>query len=106
MLRYMHALPETSLVCCIPPKGGYEYKKCIVNTIITITEDNPDVKEAGLAHLCEFIEDCEHVELSVRVLHILGKDGPQAPQPAKYIRFVYNRVILEAAPVRAGEEDG
>ena len=77
-----------------------------MNTIITITEDNPDVKEAGLAHLCEFIEDCEHVELSVRVLHVLGKDGPQAPQPAKYIRFIYNRVILEAAPVRAGEEGG
>ena len=90
----------------LSPKGGYEYKKCIVNTIITITEDNPEVKEAGLAHLCEFIEDCEHVELSVRVLYVLGKDGPQVPQPAKYIRFIYNRVILEAAPVRAGEGRG
>jgi coatomer protein complex subunit gamma len=82
-------------------EGGYEYKKAIVDTIITITEENPEVKEAGLAHLCEFIEDCEHNELAVRVLHILGKDGPRTQTPAKFIRFIYNRVILEDAPVRA-----
>ena len=40
--------------------GGFEYKKTIVDTIISVIEDNPEAKEAGLAHLCEFIEDCEH----------------------------------------------
>jgi coatomer protein complex subunit gamma len=100
-------------------EGGYEYKKAIVNTIISIVEENPEAKEAGrkanlifflnyfyfigLTHLCEFIEDCEHTSLSTRILHLLGREGPRTTTPAKYIRYIYNRVILENAPVRAGK---
>ncbi len=57
----------------------------------------------GLTHLCEFIEDCEHTSLSTRILHLLGREGPRTTTPAKYIRYIYNRVILENAPVRAGK---
>lgn len=57
----------------------------------------------GLSHLCEFIEDCEHTVLATRILHLLGREGPRSHKPAKYIRFIYNRVILENAAVRAGE---
>ena len=56
----------------------------------------------GLSHLCEFIEDCEHVELATKILHLLGREGPRSPKPYKYIRFIYNRVLLETPPVRAG----
>ena len=84
-------------------QGGFDYKKGIVDTIIVILEDNPEAKETGLAHLCEFIEDCEHTVLATRILHLLGKEGPRTPQPSKYIRFIYNRVILENAAVRAGK---
>ncbi len=55
-----------------------------------------------MAHLCEFIEDCEHTSLATRILHLLGREGPRTTTPAKYIRYIYNRVILENAPVRAG----
>ncbi|KAH8356116.1 hypothetical protein KR200_012191 [Drosophila serrata] len=82
-------------------EGGLEYKTSIVDTIITIIEENADAKESGLSHLCEFIEDCEHVSLAVRILHLLGKEGPFAATPSKYIRFIYNRVILESPIVRA-----
>ncbi|ALC45581.1 gammaCop [Drosophila busckii] len=82
-------------------EGGLEYKTSIVDTIITIIEENVDAKESGLSHLCEFIEDCEHVSLAVRILHLLGKEGPFAVTPSKYIRFIYNRVILESPVVRA-----
>jgi coatomer protein complex subunit gamma len=51
-----------------------------------------------LAHLSEFIEDCEHASLATRILHLLGCEGPRTTTPAKY-----NRVILENAPVRAGK---
>lgn len=57
--------------------------------------------EIGLSHLCEFIEDCEHTSLAVRILHLLGKEGPKAKNPSKYIRYIYNRVILEQPAVRA-----
>ena len=55
----------------------------------------------GLSHLCEFIEDCEHIELAIRILYLLGREGPRTPKPYKYIRFIYNRVLLEAPAVRA-----
>uniref|UniRef100_A0A0P4WGI3 Coatomer subunit gamma n=1 Tax=Scylla olivacea TaxID=85551 RepID=A0A0P4WGI3_SCYOL len=82
-------------------EGGLPYKEAIASTIITIIEDNPEAKEKGLDHLCEFIEDCEHTTLAVRIIHLLGREGPRTRQPSRYIRFVYNRVILENAAVRA-----
>lgn len=54
-----------------------------------------------MAHLCEFIEDCEFTKLAVRILHLLGDEGPKTAQPTKYIRYIYNRVVLENATVRA-----
>ena len=55
----------------------------------------------ALAHLCEFIEDCEFTKLSVRILHLLGLEGPKTHNPTKFIRYIYNRVVLENAVVRA-----
>lgn len=55
----------------------------------------------ALTQLCEFIEDCEFTKLSVRVLHLLGVEGPKTTTPTKYIRYIYNRVILENSTVRA-----
>jgi coatomer protein complex subunit gamma len=57
----------------------------------------------GLTHLCEFIEDCDYTSLSTRILHLLGREGPRTTTPAKYIRYIYNRILLENAPVRAGK---
>lgn len=81
--------------------GGFEYKKAIVDSILILIREIPDAKESGLAHLCEFIEDCEFTYLSTQVLHLLGLEGPKTKEPAKYIRYIYNRVILENATVRA-----
>jgi len=96
-----HGVMINFLSSMLREEGGYDYKKAIVDTIIGIVDENPEAKEAGLAHLCEFIEDCEHTVLATRILHLLGREGPQSLFPAKYIRFIYNRVILENAPVRA-----
>ncbi|EIE27371.1 Coatomer, gamma subunit [Coccomyxa subellipsoidea C-169] len=81
--------------------GGFEYKKAIVDSILILIKDIPDAKEPGLGHLCEFIEDCEFTYLSTQILHLLGVEGPKTKDPAKYIRFIYNRIILENATVRA-----
>ncbi|GFY78140.1 coatomer subunit gamma-2 [Trichonephila inaurata madagascariensis] len=96
-----HNVMMNFLSSILRDEGGFEYKKAIVDTIIHVIEDSPDGKEAGLAHLCEFIEDCEHTSLGVKVLYLLGKEGPKTSQPCKYIRYIYNRLILENAPVRA-----
>lgn len=82
-------------------EGGYDYKRAIVDSILILIREIPDAKEPGLAHLCEFIEDCEFTYLSTQILHLLGSEGPKTSEPAKYIRYIYNRVILENATVRA-----
>jgi coatomer protein complex subunit gamma len=87
------------LASMLRDEGGFEYKKAIVDTIITIIEDNQAAKDLGLSHLCEFIEDCEHSALATRVLHLLGREGPTTINPSRYIRFIYNRVILETNQV-------
>ncbi|XP_072181586.1 coatomer subunit gamma-2-like [Diadema setosum] len=96
-----HAVMMSFLSSMLRDEGGFEYKRTIVDSLIAIIEENPDSKEAGLAHLCEFIEDCEHTSLATRILHLLGREGPRSATPAKYIRFIYNRVILENAAIRA-----
>lgn len=82
-------------------EGGFEFKKAITDTLIIFVNNLPESKEFALAHLCEFIEDCEHTSLLVNVLHLLGKEGPKTPHPSKYIRYIYNRIILENSIVRA-----
>merc|ERR1719491_1486845 len=96
-----HVILMNFLSGMLREEGGLEYKTSIAETIITIIEENNDAKESGLAHLCEFIEDCEHTSLAVRILHLLGAEGPKTSNPARYIRYIYNRVILENATVRA-----
>lgn len=82
-------------------EGGYEFKRAVVESMFDLIKFVPDSKEDALAHLCEFIEDCEFTKLSVRILHLLGLEGPKTPQPTKYVRYIYNRVVLENAIVRA-----
>ncbi|KAA8497194.1 Coatomer subunit gamma-2 [Porphyridium purpureum] len=82
-------------------EGGFAFKKTIVNTYVSILSRIPESKEIALSHLCEFIEDCEHTSLSARVLYLLGELGPTMPYPGKYVRYIFNRIILENAMVRA-----
>ncbi|QSS63432.1 coatomer subunit gamma-1 [Histoplasma capsulatum] len=82
-------------------EGGYEFKRSVVESMFDLIKFVPGSKEDALAHLCEFIEDCEFTKLAVRILHLLGVEGPKTSQPTKYIRYIYNRVVLENAVIRA-----
>lgn len=82
-------------------EGGYEFKRAVVESMFDLIKFVPESKEDALAHLCEFIEDCEFTKLAVRILHLLGLEGPRTQQPTKYVRYIYNRVVLENAIVRA-----
>ncbi|KAJ4468530.1 coatomer subunit gamma [Lentinula lateritia] len=96
-----HASMLTFLSGVLRDEGGYDFKRAVVEAMFDMIKFIKDCKEQALAHLCEFIEDCEFTKLSVRILHLLGMEGPKSPQPTKYIRFIYNRVVLENATVRA-----
>lgn len=82
-------------------EGGFEFKKAIVDAIVALIGAIPETNESSLFHLCEFIEDCEFTPLSTQILYLIGALGPMTSAPARYIRFIYNRVILETALVRA-----
>jgi len=82
-------------------EGGFEYKKSIVESILILMNEIKKSRPIGLEHLCEFIEDCEYSGLVIRVLHVLGDIGPSLDQPARFIRFIFNRVLLELPQVRA-----
>ncbi|KAI6780008.1 coatomer gamma-2 subunit [Emericellopsis cladophorae] len=82
-------------------EGGYDFKRAVVESMFDLIKFVPDSKEDALAHLCEFIEDCEFTKLAVRILHLIGLEGPKCSNPTKYIRYIYNRVVLENAIVRA-----
>ena len=82
-------------------EGGFDFKRSIVGGIVSLMRQIPETTETSLLHLCEFIEDCEFTMLSTQILNLLGEMGPTTSAPARYIRFIYNRVILENAAVRA-----
>jgi len=89
------------LLQALREEGGYAFKKSILVCMIDLINKIPESKFEGLLHLCEFIEDCEFASLSAWVLHFIGDMGPTTSQPSSFIRYIYNRVILESAHVRA-----
>lgn len=82
-------------------EGGPEFKRAIVEALVALIQSIEEAREPGLLHLAEFIEDCEFTPLAVQVLHLLGEMAPDTADPARFVRFIYNRVILENATVRA-----
>ncbi|KAF4704740.1 hypothetical protein FOZ63_020257 [Perkinsus olseni] len=86
-------------------EGSHEFKKELVDTIILVISQVPAATDLGLLHLCEFIEDCEYPALCCRVLTFLAGHVPSTEHPEKYIRFIYNRLILENAVVRGAAVD-
>jgi coatomer subunit gamma len=96
-----HRVMVGFLATFLREEGGYEFKKSIVDSIVELMGAISETKESSLLHLCEFIEDCEFSELIVQTMHVIGTIGPHTPSPSRYIRFIFNRVILENASVRA-----
>lgn len=51
--------------------------------------------------LAEHIEDCEHSHIQTKIISFLAEEGPKSKHPSSLIRFIYNRVNLEKAVIRA-----
>eukprot|EP00923_Selenidium_pygospionis_P055334 GHVN01096451.1.p1 GENE.GHVN01096451.1~~GHVN01096451.1.p1 ORF type:complete len:537 (-),score=34.62 GHVN01096451.1:935-2545(-) len=75
-------------------EGSLEFKTTIVDTFIVLIDKVPQGQESGLLHLCDFIEDCEYPSLCTRILAFLGEQVPSTTCHSKFIRFIYNRLIL------------
>ncbi|CAR26321.1 ZYRO0B07018p [Zygosaccharomyces rouxii] len=82
-------------------EGGLKFKNNIVEALIDMVSFVPQAKDLALENLCDFIEDCEFNEILVRILHLLGKEGPSTATPSLYVRHIYNRVVLENSIIRS-----
>lgn len=83
-------------------QGTFEFKRSIVLGIVALVHAHPEAAESSLFHLCEYIEDCEYDWLSIEIIHVLGEMGPKMPGKSRqYIRFIYNRTMLDQAQIRA-----
>lgn len=51
--------------------------------------------------LAEHIEDCMQATIQTKIINFLAVEGPKAKNAHSYIRFIYNRVNLEKAVIRA-----
>lgn len=96
-----HPAIMAALSSMLRAEAGFDYKRRIVDTFLDIIRDIPESKDYALAYLCEYIEDCEFTYLSAKILNLLGQEGPHSQSYAVFIRYIYNRVILEKAAVRA-----
>lgn len=99
-----HRLPQKAdtllrfLNDCLKDDSNLAFRESVVDTIMKIT---PSQREMALLFLAEHIEDCEHAHIHTKILNFLAEEGPKSKNPGAYIRFIYNRVNLEKAVIRA-----
>lgn len=86
-------------------EGTLEFKSFVIDTLFDISGELPDILESVLYHACETIEDCEYPVITIRILGFLGKNIPNTSTPSRFIRYIYNRLILESSAVRAASID-
>ena len=87
------------LADCLKDDPNLQFREAVVDTIMLICcQAN---REQALLILSEHIEDCMQATIQTKILNFLAVEGPKAKNPASYIRFVYNRVNLEKAVIRA-----
>lgn len=79
---------------------SYQFKSNSIDAIILIISQIPNAEEEAILQLCEFIEDCEFNSLLLRVIRFLLIHIPKTKNPSKYIRYIYNRLILENPTIR------
>eukprot|EP01053_Blabericola_migrator_P005257 Blabericola_migrator_1__5256@NODE_26_length_20894_cov_127_933788_g23_i0_p3_GENE_NODE_26_length_20894_cov_127_933788_g23_i0NODE_26_length_20894_cov_127_933788_g23_i0_p3_ORF_typecomplete_len944_score207_40Adaptin_N/PF01602_20/1_5e83COPgamma_platf/PF08752_10/8_3e27COPgamma_platf/PF08752_10/2_1e03Coatomer_g_Cpla/PF16381_5/2e08Cnd1/PF12717_7/1_3Cnd1/PF12717_7/5_6e02Cnd1/PF12717_7/0_5Cnd1/PF12717_7/3_6HEAT_2/PF13646_6/13HEAT_2/PF13646_6/2_9HEAT_2/PF13646_6/20HEAT_2/PF13646_6/1_4e04Vac14_Fab1_bd/PF1275 len=95
----------TFLASQLRDEGGVQSKTHTVEVLCWLSKELPDLHESVLLHLCDFIEDCEYHTLCCHILAFLAVEVPQTQYPSKYLRFIYNRCILESATVRGAAID-
>ena len=90
------------LLKCLTGEGTEAYKQSIVETLMKIgIEGTTKDLEQVLLTLCEFIEDCDFKHLHTHILDFLAKQSQRTNNPSVYIRFIYNRIVLEKSIIRA-----
>ena len=86
---------------CLRPYVHYEFKKEIIESIFFIIEYGENARDEGLSVMMDLIEDCPFEKLLILALDGIGNEVWKSKHPESYLRFIYNRIILENEEVRA-----
>lgn len=86
------------LTDCLKEDGNIKFREAVVDSIMSMASSQ---KENALLILAEHIEDCEHPHIQTKIIQFLAEEGPSSSNPSTYIRFIYNRINLERAVIRA-----
>jgi len=86
---------------CLKNEGQYEFKSACVSCLEYVLKEIPESKEVGLFTLAEFIEDCQYPSLHIQIMNLLAREAANVAHPAKFVRLIYNRFILEDSNIRA-----
>ncbi len=95
-----HATLLNFLLNVIREEGGFAFKRAVAHCMITIATSHPNTMEHGLDVLSELVEDIDYPEVAIHVINTLSQLGPRLPNPYRYVRHIYNRLVLESSPVR------
>ena len=88
------------LLTILRQEGGLPFKQAAVNSVLDLLAGNPKMKESVISSLTEYIEDCEFPQITIQILHLLGNEVSSLSTPSKFIRIIYNRLLLEGPLVR------
>ena len=84
---------------CLKDDPNLQFREAVVDEIMFICTQSH--REQALMILAEHIEDCMQASIQTKIINFLAVEGPRARNASSYIRFVYNRVNLEKAVIRA-----
>ncbi|RPA81777.1 Coatomer, gamma subunit [Ascobolus immersus RN42] len=82
-------------------EGSSAFKERIILSYAKLIQYSPEFRDEILMQLCEFVEDCEYPKLAILVLNILAVESSQTRRTGPFVRYIYNRIVLENSNVRA-----
>lgn len=94
LIKFLHTI--------LQGEGSKSWKEAIVETLMKIGVEGTKKDTEEILHcLVEFIEDCQFDYLATHILDFVGEQAPKTSSPSLYIRYIYNRIILDKPSVRA-----
>jgi coatomer protein complex subunit gamma len=81
--------------------SSWPVKSEILDSIIWYIHNDPELKRSGIIALCDYMDDSTYDNAKTKILAVIGKEGPSVNSPTQIVRYIYNRITLDSAVVRA-----
>jgi coatomer protein complex subunit gamma len=86
---------------CLKDKGDVDFKAVITKALGKISNLDDSLRVQTLDFFSEYIEDSQHVEITLNMIDVIGKLLLKSEEPQNYFKFLINRLTLDPPRVRA-----